>query len=48
MIHEATATGATVEEALANARAALNAPALADVHTEIISMPTKSGSRSVF
>ena len=41
MIHEATATGATVEEALANARAALNAPALADVHTEIISMPTK-------
>lgn len=41
MIHEATATGATVEEALSNARAALNAPALADVHTEIISMPTK-------
>ena len=41
MIHEATATGATVEEALANARAALNAPALAEVHTEIISMPTK-------
>ena len=41
MIHEATATGATVEEALSNARAALNAPALADVRTEIISMPTK-------
>ena len=41
MIHEATATGATVEEALSNARAQLNAPALADVHTEIISMPTK-------
>lgn len=41
MIHEATATGATVEEALSNARAALNAPALADVHTEIIAMPTK-------
>ena len=41
MIHEATATGATVEEALQNARAALNAPALADVHTEIIAMPTK-------
>lgn len=41
MIHEATATGATVEEALANARAALGAPALADVHTEIVSMPTK-------
>lgn len=41
MIHEATATGATVEEALSNARAALNAPALADVHTEILAMPTK-------
>ena len=41
MIHEATATGATVEEALSNARAALNAPTLADVHTEIIAMPTK-------
>ena len=41
MIHEATATGATVEEALSNARAALNAPALADVRTEIIAMPTK-------
>ncbi len=41
MIHEATATGATVEEALANARAALNAPELADVHTEIVSYPTK-------
>lgn len=41
MIHEATATGATVEEALKNARAALNAPVLADVHTEIVAMPTK-------
>lgn len=41
MIHEATATGVTVEEALENARAALNAPALADVHTEILAMPTK-------
>lgn len=41
MIHEATATGATVEEALSNARAALNAPTLADVHTEIVAYPTK-------
>lgn len=41
MIHEAMATGATVEEAMANARAQLNAPALADVHTEIVAMPTK-------
>lgn len=41
MIHEATATGATVEEALANAQKALNAPALAEVHTEILSMPQK-------
>lgn len=41
MIHEATGTGATVEEALANAQKALCAPALAEVHTEIISMPQK-------
>ncbi len=41
MIHEAKATGATIEEALANAKAALNAPESADVHTEILSMPTK-------
>lgn len=41
MIHEATATGATIEEALQNARNALNAPASADVRTEIIAMPTK-------
>lgn len=41
MIHEATATGATVEEALANAQKALNAPALAEVHTEILAMPQK-------
>ncbi len=41
MIHEAIATGATVEEALANAQKELGAPALADVHTEIIAMPQK-------
>ena len=41
MIHEAIATGATVEEAIANARAALNAPALADVNTEILAVPVK-------
>ncbi|MBQ8503121.1 MAG: KH domain-containing protein [Clostridia bacterium] len=41
MIHEAIATGATVEEALSNAQKELNAPALAEVHTEIISMPQK-------
>ena len=41
MIHEAKATGATIEEALSKAKAALNAPENADVHTEIISMPSK-------
>ena len=41
MIKEATATGATIEEALENAKAALNAPYEADVHTEIIEMPKK-------
>ena len=41
MIHEAKATGATIEEALANAKAALNAPETADVRTEIISLPQK-------
>lgn len=41
MIHEAKGTGATVEEAIANAQKALGAPALAEVHTEIISMPQK-------
>lgn len=41
MIYEAKATGATIEEARANAIAALNAPETADVHTEILSMPTK-------
>ncbi len=41
MIKEAIATGATVEEAIKNATAELAAPALAEVHTEIVSMPTK-------
>lgn len=41
MIHEAKATGATIDEALAKAKAALNAPETADVHTEVISMPSK-------
>lgn len=41
MIHEVTAQGATIEEALKNAREALNAPADADVHAELISHPSK-------
>lgn len=41
MIHEAIATGATVDEARANAIAELGAPKDADVHTEILAMPTK-------
>jgi spoIIIJ-associated protein len=41
MIHEAKAQGATIEEALQNARDALNAPADADVHVELISQPVK-------
>lgn len=41
MIHEAIATGATIEEAQENARKALNAPETADVRTEILAMPTK-------
>ena len=41
MIHEAIATGATVDEARMNAVAELKAPKDADVHTEILSMPTK-------
>ena len=41
MIHEAKGQGATIEEAIANAKAALNAPAGADVHSEIVTMPTK-------
>lgn len=41
MIHEAKGQGATIEEAIENAKAALNAPAGADVHSEIITMPQK-------
>ncbi len=41
MIHEAIATGATVDEARANAIAELKAPKDADIHTEILAMPTK-------
>ena len=41
MIHEAKGQGATIEEAIANAKAALNAPAGAEVHSEIVVMPTK-------
>lgn len=41
MIHEAKGQGATVEEAIANAKAALNAPEGADVHAEIVTMPQK-------
>lgn len=41
MIHEAKGQGTTIEEAIANAKAALNAPAGADVHSEIVTMPTK-------
>ena len=41
MIHEAIATGATIEEALENAKRELGAPADADVRTEVIAMPQK-------
>ena len=41
MIHEAIATGATIDEARKNAEVQLNAPADAEVHTEIVSMPQK-------
>ena len=41
MIHEVTAQGATIEEALQNAREALHAPADADVHVELIAQPSK-------
>lgn len=41
MIHEAKGQGATIEEAIENAKAALNAPAGADIHSEIITMPQK-------
>ncbi len=41
MIHEAIATGATIDEAIANAKKELAAPADADVRTEVIAMPQK-------
>ena len=41
MIHEAIATGNTIDEAIANAKKELNAPADADVRTEIVAMPQK-------
>ena len=41
MIHEAIATGNTIDEAIANAKRELNAPADADVSTKIIAMPQK-------
>ncbi len=41
MIHEAIATGNTIDEAIANAKKELNAPAEADVRTEIVAMPQK-------
>ena len=41
MIHEAIATGNTIDEALENAKKQLGAPADADVHTEIVAMPQK-------
>lgn len=41
MLKEATATGATIDEALANAKAQLNAPFDAEIHTEILEMPKK-------
>ena len=41
MIHEAIATGNTIDEAIANAKKQLGAPADADVRTEIVAMPQK-------
>ena len=41
MIHEAIATGATIDEALENAKKELGAPADADVRTEVIAFPQK-------
>ena len=41
MIHEAIATGNTIDEAIANAKNQLGAPADADVRTEVIAMPQK-------
>ena len=41
MLKEATATGTTIDEALANAKAQLGAPYDAEIHTEILEMPKK-------
>ena len=41
MIKEFIGTGKTVEEATAAAKAGLNAPALADINVDIISLPKK-------
>ena len=41
MIHEAIATGNTIDEAIANAKKQLGAPVDADVRTEIVAMPQK-------
>lgn len=41
MIHEAIATGNTIDDAIANAKRELNAPADADIRTEIVAMPQK-------
>lgn len=48
MIKEAFATGATIEEAVANAKAALNAPEDADVKSEIVERPAKKGILGLF
>lgn len=41
MIKEAFGTGSTVEEAVNNAKKALNAPEKANVQTEVVELPTK-------
>lgn len=41
MIKEAIAEGATIEEAIANAKKALGAPFDAEIHTEVLAMPKK-------
>lgn len=41
MIKEAIAEGASIEEAIANAKQALGAPSDAEIHTEILAMPKK-------
>lgn len=48
MIKEAFATGATIEEAVANAKAALNAPEGKDVMSEIVERPAKKGLLGIF